>query len=920
MPVTKRKLFISELLDIAVERRRKIRDSSTEILKRSISTWIQSCNDQENCNEYMFFRTIKFLIYMIAQLLSNIFNLLSVTYDARQMQSEIFVTFITLSWKCTKILHNKYFIVGSIVVWLLCFLVLAYEVSKLHSNIDNIIDHFYYLLDIFVNVSILIESTVRIASLITIVNIERICNRKFKGIDILLSCGILDFISTCFCFSTNMNLFGLWFRFIRFIFISVHFISHFSHVSALINGIFHGIKSISLTIMIFALALAIYASLGHLAFRINDPLHFGTYALSLITFLQLSTFDNWSSIFYINSYGCDSFPGEYYGSYLPHSGLVTTDLGTFRLPDCSQPMAQPLLSCLVFISFSIVEGYIVVSMCLAAVTTGINEQFDSLRKEKLLGEDAEERQNMRRAILEQLKHRDANKTEKILGKQNDVKIMLELATVIWSGSYGLVKPSQRRAQSYSLRAYAVWLWRFVSAEEENWFIAGWVVLDAAAQLGWQITVSEPQPMTWLAWALLLCSQVVFSGELLLRLYRRAAEPRELLSPLNGFDTPVTLLLFLPLAAQWAMPLLFLRPLRLMRLLKTFSFVSDVGFILSAVSSSFQCLLYVMLLQLYFFLYFAIAGVLLFKESAPYYFSTVLRSMFTLFQIMTLDNWSDVMRKAMYGCRRYGFYHTGAAGYDASCSTHGGGSGYWAPLYFCCFIILSAMVLTSLLIGVIITSMEFLREGGKATEEMWDKVKEHRLKYEYDPSTEVLFLSLFEKIDLNGNGLLSFEELRPFFEVVQIPSLDQYSFFLSVDTDHSGQIDFSEFCEMILLIGCMKKNAKNKLKEKYLHLLGNKGLLRLPSSMILCPEAPTQSPEKGPPNGKPELLAGPPGHCRVHPIDGPDLPIPTKGALMDARRRSLLLVYGLEVQAEEGKELDEDGLDGECLFHAADNNV
>ena len=76
--------------------------------------------------------------------------------------------------------------------------------------------------------------------------------------------------------------------------------------------------------------------------------------------------------------------------------------------------------------------------------------------------------------------------------------------------------------------------------------------------------------------------------------------------------------------------------------------------------------------------------------------------------MTQDNWSDVMRTCMYGCSNHA-YDTGLPKFDNLCTMENTGVGWIAPIYFISFMIVSAMVLMSLVVGVIITSMELLRE-------------------------------------------------------------------------------------------------------------------------------------------------------------------------------------------------------------------
>lgn len=239
-----------------------------------------------------------------------------------------------------------------------------------------------------------------------------------------------------------------------------------------------------------------------------------------------------------------------------------------------------------------------------------------------------------------------------------------------------------------------------------------------------------------------------------------------------------------------------------------NFIPVLSTITGAIKSSYQSVVNVALLIVLFFAYYAIAGVLLFKNANPWYFADVPRTFRTLFQIMTMDSWSSIMRMCIYGC--YYMYGTGYEDFDNTCDSKEPGLGWWAPLFFVSFIILSAMVLVSLLIGVIITSMELLKQSINDENDMWKKVRSIQHRYKFSNVTLSLLLELFEKLDHNKNSTLSFDELKPIMDVVNMPSSDQFAFYVLVDTDHSGQIDFGEFCEMIMLIAASKdKDKPNK---------------------------------------------------------------------------------------------------------------
>jgi hypothetical protein len=269
--------------------------------------------------------------------------------------------------------------------------------------------------------------------------------------------------------------------------------------------------------------------------------------------------------------------------------------------------------------------------------------------------------------------------------------------------------------------------------------------------------------------------------------------------------------------DWVAILLMLRLLRAVRVFKTISiFFVDMKIILISFSSSCISLLYVILLVFLYFSYFAIIGIILFKRANPFHFANMSASYRTLFAIMMFDNWGDVMKQCMYGCKYYGYDDPGAVEgspislrkFTHSCNYEeqpvGEGMGFFAPIFFVVFAIITGMVLSSLLVGVIIKSLELLKEENNEEKEIRDKLVRVKRKYHLDNDTVTVYLKLFELIDKNSNGRLVFTELAIMLNALDMDSNEQFEFFIKVDTDKSGQIDFSEFTEMMAMISLSKK--------------------------------------------------------------------------------------------------------------------
>jgi phage pi2 protein 07 len=65
-----------------------------------------------------------------------------------------------------------------------------------------------------------------------------------------------------------------------------------------------------------------------------------------------------------------------------------------------------------------------------------------------------------------------------------------------------------------------------------------------------------------------------------------------------------------------------------------------------------------------------------------------------------------------------------------------------------------MVLLSLFVGIIITSMELLKEGIKEEKEVWTKVKVKQKQYNMRDATINNLLEIFDLIDIGENGKLT----------------------------------------------------------------------------------------------------------------------------------------------------------------------
>ena len=172
-------------------------------------------------------------------------------------------------------------------------------------------------------------------------------------------------------------------------------------------------------------------------------------------------------------------------------------------------------------------------------------------------------------------------------------------------------------------------------------------------------------------------------------------------PWNVFDFTIVVVCFLPINASYAA---VLRLARIMRALRLTTSVPQLQLIVGALIRSIPSMVFVGLLLVLLFYVYAVMGVFLFRENDPVHFCNLQRAMLTLFRVVTLEDWTDVMYINMFGSDRYGGYSelpTNNTGVTRVSGAH--------PLvgaaFFVSFVFLGTMIMLNLFIGVIINCMD-----------------------------------------------------------------------------------------------------------------------------------------------------------------------------------------------------------------------
>lgn len=147
---------------------------------------------------------------------------------------------------------------------------------------------------------------------------------------------------------------------------------------------------------------------------------------------------------------------------------------------------------------------------------------------------------------------------------------------------------------------------------------------------------------------------------------------------------------MPLDAEYSAVLRLARVLRVLRLITA---VPRLQLLVTALLRSLPSMSYVALLLCVLFYVYAVLGFSLFGPTDPEHFGSLGASALTLFQVVTLEGWSEIMRTQL------------VAGLSPSLTIG----------YFVTFILLGTMITLNLLIGVIVTGMDEARQEMEDTD-------------------------------------------------------------------------------------------------------------------------------------------------------------------------------------------------------------
>jgi voltage-gated sodium channel len=210
-----------------------------------------------------------------------------------------------------------------------------------------------------------------------------------------------------------------------------------------------------------------------------------------------------------------------------------------------------------------------------------------------------------------------------------------------------------------------------------------VILANAVVLG--LETSARAMAAWGPWLIRLDQAMltIFVIEIALKLYARGFGFFR--SAWNVFDFVVVGIALIPASGPFAV----LRALRVLRVLRLVSVMPRLRFVVEALLAAIPGIAAIAGLMAIIYYVFAVIATKLFGPSFPQWFGTLGASLYSLFQIMTLESWSmGIVRPVM---EVYG----------------------WAWAFFVPFILVATFTMLNLFIAIIVNTMQSLHDREKA---------------------------------------------------------------------------------------------------------------------------------------------------------------------------------------------------------------
>jgi voltage-gated sodium channel len=168
---------------------------------------------------------------------------------------------------------------------------------------------------------------------------------------------VFDFVIVAVCLIPDQPNYLLVLRLGR-ILRTLRMISIMPALQRLVIGLLRSVPSLGYVGVLLFLHFYVYAVIGTVLFRANDPLRFGDLSTSMLTLFQVLTLEGWNDIFHT----------QYFGSDVTYDDAWRQLAGAARVSS-----AMPIAAAMYFISFIMLGTMIMLNLFTGVIVTSMEE-------------------------------------------------------------------------------------------------------------------------------------------------------------------------------------------------------------------------------------------------------------------------------------------------------------------------------------------------------------------------------------------------------------------------------------------------------------------------------------------------------------------------------------------------------------------
>lgn len=254
----------------------------------------------------------------------------------------------------------------------------------------------------------------------------------------------------------------------------------------------------------------------------------------------------------------------------------------------------------------------------------------------------------------------------------------------------------------------------IKNHERNWFetLVIWVIIISSITIGFETDPETHARFFNFFHYFELTVILFFSLEIIINIYANAPHPLNYFkNGWNLFDFFIVVASIIPFILQsndnTANAVLILRVFRLARVFRVVHVIGHfkpLKDLVETLVKSLPAMAYVSLLMLILFYVYAVVGVIMFGTNDPIHFGNLKTSFLTLFQIVTGEDWPDLLKIQMYGSDLFGYADLPMIRRISNPQP------VIAVIYFVTFILIGAMVILNLFIGIIVNRMHLIAQN------------------------------------------------------------------------------------------------------------------------------------------------------------------------------------------------------------------